>query len=787
MIKKTSISINLILILIIVLALFFITPQETYGAITKNTPFVTATDGSFYVGNDPFRFVGTNNYYLHYKDETMINAVLDDASEAGFSVIRMWGFLDGDSSSVVENKAWMQPSQGVFEEPAWANNEFVSAWNRMDYAVSEAAKRGIRVIIVLTNYWDDFGGISEYVGWYNQKYGYTSNNPNYAHKKDFYTNEEIKTYYKTYISHLISRTNSFNGRDYSEDPTIFAWELMNEPRNPMLDGGNINDVTLWADEMSTYIKQTLDDNHMIALGDEGSFNNREEWDYERQAQHIYSGAEGVDFEAILELDNIDFGTYHLYPESWGINHSHMEWGRKFIIDHINVGKEIGKPVILEEFGISASLGRNRELIYDDWLNAVYQNGGAGAMFWMYASTDTSENATDGGFYPDYDGFRLAEIPGKYPELDVLKQYAQLFIGNMVDFSDKIYVLSPYTTTQFKEIDGSLFDDQYYPIEVKVRTGRKVNRVEMFIDGDYYVTLDHVSTKDTYTHLFNLRHIYRGSNVFIDFKAYTNDDVIESESLEIRRLLKFDYFSDNEYTFSSQNGVDDVFLGHYGAPYNATFYDLSWSDFNGGAIKLEANYDKDHFWSEIKLEVTNLPKAVILDHYALSYDVYFEKDNLIEGVLKPTDEAYDTAPGFRHYAALDPGWAKIGLNENNVKYFDLDEVTIGGKTYIKQHVYINYNSNSNQSKLVLGIVTNHLLYEGDIYIDNLTFYGRILSSDALDEDDYIDWRLEREENEAAARQLQLMIIVVSSIVGVLAIGGVTTFVVIKKVRKTKLKT
>ena len=750
------------------------------AAITKNTPFVTVKDGDFYIGNNEFRFVGTNNYYLNYKDEQMITSLLDDAKDAGFNVIRMWGFFDGDGDSVVQNHAWMQPEQGVFSEPSWATNEFASGWDRMDFAISEAAKRDIRILLVFTNYWDDFGGINEYVGWYNEKYGYTRLNPNFARKKDFYTNAEIKGYYKEYVEYLMKRTNQYNGRAYIDDPTIFSWELMNEPRNPGIEGGKITDVTNWADEMSGFVK-SLDSNHLVALGDEGYFTNRSSWDYKKECQHVYNGEGGVDFEAIMKLDDIDFGTYHLYPEAWGVTNEHLEWGNKFILDHIKVGKEVNKPVILEEFGINSTLGRNRELIYTEWLETIYQNDGAGALFWMYASIDTSDNAAD-GYYPDYDGFCIIENDQKHPELQVLKDYASLFSGNIIGFSDNVYVLSPYTTDSFKEIESDYYENQMFPIEVKVRTSKKIKSVEMLLDGYSYINLEYDKTTNSYKHLFNLRHIYRGSNVYLDFIAHTNNGDIHSKTIEIRRLLKFDYFVNQTYTFDERYDSSDVHLIYYGS-YNATFIDENWTDLNGGMLKITANHDRDHYWSEMKLEVINLPKTQLVGSYVLAYDIYFEKSKLIEGVLKPSDEAYETAPGFRCYAAIDPGWTKIGLNANNIKYYDVEEVTIDGVVYLKQNVQIKYNAGANQSKLVLGIVTNHLLYNGDYYIDNLQLYSRTLSSEALAEDDYIDWQEQRELELAARRRKQMIIIVSSGSSAIVVAGGVTAFFLIRKKKRT----
>ena len=36
--------------------------------------------------------------------------------------------------------------------------------------------------------------------------------------------------YKDHIEHYVNRRNTYNGRLYKEDPTIFYWDLINEPR-----------------------------------------------------------------------------------------------------------------------------------------------------------------------------------------------------------------------------------------------------------------------------------------------------------------------------------------------------------------------------------------------------------------------------------------------------------------------------------------------------------------------------------------------------------------------------
>lgn len=36
--------------------------------------------------------------------------------------------------------------------------------------------------------------------------------------------------YKAYVKTVINRVNTINGRTYGNDPTIFAWDLLNEAR-----------------------------------------------------------------------------------------------------------------------------------------------------------------------------------------------------------------------------------------------------------------------------------------------------------------------------------------------------------------------------------------------------------------------------------------------------------------------------------------------------------------------------------------------------------------------------
>jgi hypothetical protein len=46
----------------------------------------------------------------------------------------------------------------------------------------------------------------------------------------FFTDADSKRIYKENVKYTVLRKNSVNGRVYKDDPTIFAWGLLNEPR-----------------------------------------------------------------------------------------------------------------------------------------------------------------------------------------------------------------------------------------------------------------------------------------------------------------------------------------------------------------------------------------------------------------------------------------------------------------------------------------------------------------------------------------------------------------------------
>jgi len=373
--------------------------------VVQSTPDVN-TFASFEVDGKPFCFAGANNYYLASKPQPMVDDVLVAAKELGFPVIRIWGYLDigsldgsvphvdphGDARSGKKDGVYFQYFDSQSKKVAY--NDGPDGLYKLDYVLAKASDLGLKIIVVLTNNWYDFGGMDQYLRWFGRDKHH-----------EFYTAPEVRHAYENWIEHLVLRKNTVNGRVYRDDPTIFSWELGNEPRckgsGPAASGWDKTTIVTWADEMSRYIK-SLDANHMVSVGDEGFLDGGgEHW--------AYQASDGVDHEALTALPGIDFGTYHAYPEDWGAT---LAWGDRWIVDHERVARRLGKPTVLEEYGVKVvrddrgNITKNLETrlqTYERWNNRALESGTSASMVWMLGGVDTLYPAPN-GFYHDYDGY-----------------------------------------------------------------------------------------------------------------------------------------------------------------------------------------------------------------------------------------------------------------------------------------------------------------------------------------------------------------------------------------------
>lgn len=365
--------------------------SEPRGA--KSAADLRARPPSFEVDGTPLCFVGANNYYVTYKPRPMVDDVLLSARDMGMKVLRIWGFIDrGSLDGQVQNIDGAGSKDGVYFQ-AWDPSAHHAVYNdgadglaRLDYAVARAGELGLKLVIVLTNNWHEFGGMDQYLAWYGL----------HEHRA-FYTDAAVAQSYRDWALHLVTHVSSITHRSYRDEPAIFGWELGNEPRAG--NGVPAAMLTAWAADMSAYVK-SIDPNHLVAVGDEGFLNGGgEHW--------TYRASEGVDHRALTALPAVDYGTFHLYPETWGTTSS---WADRWIEDHAQIARELDKPDVLEEYGERVARdaegriiqGRDRRLsLYRRWNEQVLRAGGSAAMFWLLAG-----NTENGSRYPDYDQFTV---------------------------------------------------------------------------------------------------------------------------------------------------------------------------------------------------------------------------------------------------------------------------------------------------------------------------------------------------------------------------------------------
>jgi mannan endo-1,4-beta-mannosidase len=353
-----------------------------------NPPFVTRDGSQLQVGGNPFRFAGTNNYYLLYQSPTARNNVIDKAASSGFDVLRTWGWFD---TGTADGTAPTSGSQNGVYLQYWDNtghpkyNDGPDGLARLDAVIARARQDHLRLVIAFTNNWADFGGMDKYVEWAGD-----------SHHDDFYTDPTIRKWFQDYIAHLLNHTNTVTGVKYKDDPTIMTWELANEPRcigsgkYPRSADCSTSTITSWAGGVSSFIK-SVDRRHLVSVGDEGFFADQptsDDW--------THNGGEGVDTVALASLPNVDVMSYHLYPDGWGKT---ADWGTQYILDHAKAAKKIHKAVMLGEFGLKDKSVRNP--VYQRWTDAVYASGTNGALYWIL-----SDALDDGTRYGDYDGFTV---------------------------------------------------------------------------------------------------------------------------------------------------------------------------------------------------------------------------------------------------------------------------------------------------------------------------------------------------------------------------------------------
>ena len=349
-------------------AALFLAASPNDSPSRVNGHFARQKGGRFMIGNKPFRFVGAN-VALMYRDEdrSRMPETLRQAAHSGIKVVRVWAFGEGgpnDVKPMTDLEDWPRHHSFRFAPGQWNEDAFV----HLDKVIAEAAKNNLYVQLCLTNWWRDTGGVTQYLRWAgvndaaddNYKFGVNNDKAIL-----FYSNPETRRLYREHVEKLATRHNTITGVAYRDDPTIFAWELMNEAQ---VITGRWAERRAWFSEMSAYLK-SLDPNHMITPGAWGyrSSSERREW----LADHA--------------IPTIDYCDVHNYPRDDHDSFIDSPAALKdFIENRAAAAYSLRKPLVLGEFGMGVEGHNGASQV--EWYKALFDGtavaGGSGVMFWI---------------------------------------------------------------------------------------------------------------------------------------------------------------------------------------------------------------------------------------------------------------------------------------------------------------------------------------------------------------------------------------------------------------------
>ncbi len=304
--------------------------------------FVTASGTTLELDGQPYRFTGINVYnatnasgcwYPMASGSTLDDSLTAISASGGPKVMRSWFFQ------------------------ALATTGGVRDWSGFDHTLAVAAAHGTKVIVTLGNQWIDCDGPAGGAGSFKDEAWYTGG---YAQPDPGGT-----VSYRDWVAEIVAR--------YKDDPTILAWQLMNEAEvKPSAGSGScsVNAAGIlksFAADVSGLIK-SIDPNHLVSLGTIGGGQ---------------CGAQGAEYQDVHDVSTIDLCEYHDY----GSPNTPMpgdQWnGLQVRLDQC---RALGKPLFVGETGIRSDQVASLQARADAFrakLYAQFDGGVAGELAWAW--------------------------------------------------------------------------------------------------------------------------------------------------------------------------------------------------------------------------------------------------------------------------------------------------------------------------------------------------------------------------------------------------------------------
>jgi mannan endo-1,4-beta-mannosidase len=372
------------------------------AASATQSDFVTVQGRHFELDGEPYYFTGANLWYGMYLgspgvtgDRARLVKELDQLKAQGVTNLRVLAVSEASAL-----KRAVTPA--VLQKPDTADE---TLWKGLDFLLEEMRKRDMRAVLYLNNFWQWSGGMSQYMAWFNGKPVVDPDvtgdwNAFMDNSAAFYREPGAQDAFRQVIAKLIGRRNSVNGRSYVDDPTIMSWQLANEPR-PGSDAHarpHFEVFVKWVEETAGYIK-SLAPKQLVSTGNEG-------WMGSAGSRELFVESHAT--------KNVDYLTYHMwapnwqwfnpknasatYDDAWKKMQDYLDW-------HIDAANRMGKPIVLEEFGINRDDGAFapsattvfRDRFYKQIFSLIERRAAAGdaiagSNYWAWGGVGRTGNA-----------------------------------------------------------------------------------------------------------------------------------------------------------------------------------------------------------------------------------------------------------------------------------------------------------------------------------------------------------------------------------------------------------
>ncbi|HEX2784438.1 MAG TPA: cellulase family glycosylhydrolase, partial [Ilumatobacteraceae bacterium] len=306
------------------------------------------------LNGSPYQFTGFNIYNANNRGSCWY--ALNNGTALAES-------LDGIAAGGVVRAWFFQPL---------ATTNGLRDWTAFDKTLQLAAERGIKVIPVLANQWADCDGPDGGAG---------------AKKLDTWFADGYRTAvhpggtvdYRSWVEEIVSK--------YANDPTVLAWQLMNEAEIIHRDSNGVEScpdgatavLRSFAADVSGLIKAT-DPNHLVSLGTLGSGQ---------------CGAQGADYSSVHDVATIDLCEYHDYGSPASTMPGDQYNGLAKRIEQCNL---LDKPVFIGEAGINPTdIGgslQDRANAFASKKDAQFTAGVVGMLAWAWDSDWSTLNDYD---------------------------------------------------------------------------------------------------------------------------------------------------------------------------------------------------------------------------------------------------------------------------------------------------------------------------------------------------------------------------------------------------------